>query len=50
MENLSGYLTTIDFEMAFDSMNHGFLIAALKKYGFGDNFIDEIKILLKNQE
>ena len=31
-------------------MNHGFPIAALKKYGFGENFIDQIKILLKNQE
>ena len=41
---------TIDFEKAFDFMNHAFLIAALKKYGFGDNFIDWIKILLNNQE
>ena len=41
---------TIDSEKAFDSMNHAFLIATLKKYGFGDNFIDRIKILLNNQE
>ena len=41
---------TIDFEKAFDSMNHAFLVAALKKYSFGDNFIDWIKILLNNQE
>ena len=47
---LSGYLITTDFEKAFDSMNHAFLIAALQKYGFGDNFLDWIKILLKNQE
>ena len=40
----------IDFEKAFDSMNHTFLIPALKKYGFGENFIDWIEILLKNQE
>ena len=31
-------------------MSHAFLIAALKKYGFGDNFINWIKILLNNQE
>ena len=31
-------------------MNQAFLIAALKKYGFGGNFIDWIKILLNNQE
>ena len=30
-------------------MNHAFLIAALKKYGFDDSFIDSIKILLNNQ-
>ena len=55
IEKLSGYFEklinmTINFEKAFDSMNHAFLIAALKKYGFGDNFIDWIKILLNNQE
>ena len=31
-------------------MNHAFFMAAPKKYDFGDNFIDWIKILLKNQE
>ena len=41
---------TTDFEKAFDSMKHAFLIAALKKYGFSDNFVDWIIILLKNQE
>ena len=41
---------TTDFEKVFDSMNHAFLIAALKKYGFGNNFIDWIKILLNNQQ
>ena len=50
MEKLSGYLMTIDFEKAFDSMDHAFFIAALKKYGFGDSLLDWIKILLKNQE
>ena len=40
----------IDFEKVFYSMNHAFFNAALKKYGFGDNFIDWIKILLNNQE
>ena len=50
IEKWCGYLTTIDFEKAFDSLNHAFLIVALRKYGFGDNFTDWIKILLKNQE
>ena len=39
---------TIDFENAFDSMNHAFLIAAFKIYGFVDNFKDWIKICVKN--
>ena len=40
----------IDIEKAFDSLNHFFLISVLKQYGFGDDFIKWIKILLKNQE
>ena len=31
---------TMEFEKTFGSMNHAFLVAALTKYGFGDNFID----------
>ena len=30
IEILGGYLMTTDFEKAFDSMNHAFLIAVLK--------------------
>ena len=48
MQKLSGYLLTVDFEKAFDSLN--FLIAVLKKYGFGDDFIDWILILFNSQE
>ena len=29
---------TIDFEKAFDSRNHAFVVTTLKKYGCGDNF------------
>ena len=50
LEKLSGYLMTTDFEKVFDSMSHASFTAALKKYGFADNFIGWIKILLKNQE
>ena len=41
---------TVDFEKAFDSVNHCFLIKVLEKYGFEKNFIKWIKILLLNQE
>ena len=50
LEELEGYLVAIDFEKVFDSLNHNFLITALEYYGFGNDFIDRIKILLKNQE
>ena len=48
--NLNGYMVTIDFEKAFDSLNHDFLMQVLIKFGFPDYFLDWIKILLKDQE
>ena len=50
LQKLSAYLSNIDFEKAFDFMNHNFLIVIPGKYGFGENFIDWIKMLLTNQE
>ena len=44
------FLTTMDTEKAFDSLNHNFLISALEKHGFGKNFVSWVKILLRNQE
>ena len=40
IQKISAYLLTADFEKAFDSLNHTFLIVVLKKYGFGEDFID----------
>ena len=48
--NLRGLVVTVDIQKAFDSVNHLFLITALKKFGFGKEFIKWIQILLKNQE
>ena len=48
--SIDGYLVTVDIEKAFDSLDHEFLLVVLKKLGFGNNFIDWIKILLTNQE
>ena len=45
-----GFLVTIDIEKAFDSVDHHFLIAMLKKIGFGAEFIEWIKVLLNSQE
>ena len=35
VENIEGYLLAIDFEKAFDSLNHNSLIAVLEKFGLG---------------
>ena len=50
LEQLEGYLVAIDFKKAFDSLNHNFLITTSEHYGFDDDFIEWIKILLMNQE
>ena len=43
--NLEGYLVTIDFEKAFDSLNHNFLFEVLNKFGFPAYIIEWIKII-----
>ena len=48
--NLRGLVVAVDIQKAFDSVNHLFLITALKKFGFGETFIKWIQILLRNQE
>ena len=48
--NIKGYLVTFDIEKAFDSLDHDFIIATLKKFGFKSNFINWIKIFLNDQE
>ena len=48
--NISGYILTADIEKAFDSMDHSFLIACLRKFGFGNYFIDWVKVLLNKNE
>ena len=40
----------MDIEKAFDSLDHDFLLFALKKFGFGENFIHWIKVLFNNQQ
>ena len=38
----------LDQEKAFDRISHNFLFKTLEKFGFGNNFIDWIKIFYKN--
>ena len=41
--NKEGFLVTMDIEKAFDSLDHTFLISVLKKFGFGNNFVNWIE-------
>ena len=40
----------IDTKKAFDSVNHLFLTTTLEKFGFKEDFIKWIQILIQNQE
>ena len=44
----SGVLLAIDFEKAFDSLNHTFLLNVLKKLNFGTYFLQWIKTFYAN--
>ena len=48
--DIEGILLTADIEKAFDSINHSFLMRALEKFGFGNNFRKWIQMLMKNPE
>ena len=44
----SGFMITIDFEKAFDTLDLQFLIRALHKFNFGPSFIQWMRVLYKN--
>ena len=44
-EDEEGILFSADIEKAFDSVDHNFLFSALKRYGFGTEFVNFIKTL-----
>ena len=48
--NIGGFLVTIDIEKGFDSLDHIFILAVLKRFGFGKNFVSWVEALLNNQE
>ena len=47
---IKGFLVTVDIKKAFYSVNHVFLITALEKYGFKEDFVKWIQITIRNQE
>ena len=48
--NLKGYIVIVDIEKAFASLSHSFLLVCLKKYGYGNDFIKWVEMLLECQE
>ena len=48
--SIGGILFSADFEKAFDSIEHLFLLAVLKSFGFGPQFIHWVRALFKNVE
>ena len=48
--NLKGYIVIVDTGKAFDSLSHSFLLVCLKKYGYGNEFIKWVEMLLECQE
>ena len=45
---IKGFLMILDIEKAIYSVNHLFLITASEKYGFKEDFIQWIQILIRN--
>ena len=48
--DVPGVLFSADFEKAFDSVEHNFIFAVLKSFGFGSQFIQWVRTFLKNAE
>ena len=48
--NKKGFLVTMDIEKAFNLLDYIFVISALKKFGFGNNFVSQIETLISKQK
>ncbi|XP_077863594.1 ras-related and estrogen-regulated growth inhibitor-like [Saccoglossus kowalevskii] len=46
--DMSGVLVSLDFHKAFDSVDHRFIIEALKSFNFGESFINWVKMFYED--
>ena len=49
-ENIEGAILFLDFQKAFDTVNHDFLIQVLETFNFGNSFIKWVKTIYCNAE
>ena len=49
-ENIDGILFAADIEKAFDSVDHNFMFAALKRFELGNDFVWWIKTIFKKSQ
>ena len=50
IKNIEFLIVSMGTEKDFDSLDLNILISALEKYGFGENVILSVKILLQDKE
>ena len=50
MDRLDGIIMALDFENAFHKAEHQFVYRVLRKFNFGDDFIDWVKLLYNGTE
>ena len=48
--NIPGILTSLDFKKAFDTVSKSSIIATMKKFGFGPNFLKYVETILSDTE
>ncbi len=49
-KNIPGAILLLDIEKAFDSVSHDFLLNVLKRFNFGDGFINWVKMLYSERK
>ena len=49
-DNIEGAVLFLDFQKAFDTINHNFMHAVLEKFNFGSSFIKWIKTIYSRSE
>ena len=48
--NIEGAIIFLDFQKAFDTVNHSFMLRALEKFNFGESFIKWVKTIYNEAE